>query len=155
MRRPVVQRGAERRRGGQALGWLVAAVAVLAAVVLIVLLARANDRVATVEGQGQAQVAALQRQLRGAEARARLTALQASLRADAEDGTEAAERQLEAILADLREAYADAEGRAAQTWEAIRDDLEGLGAQLRDDRREAAATLERVLERLRTDAETP
>lgn len=143
----------KRLRAGQALGWIVAALAVIAVIVLIVLLTRANDRVTTVERQSEEQVTTLRRQLRGAEAQARLSSLQASLRSGAEAGSEALVQQYESIMEDLRENYADAEGRSLETWNAIRDDLEMVGDQIRENTQEAANTLDGVLARLNADAE--
>lgn len=147
----LARRGALRRRG-VSLATILGIIAVIAIIVLVILLVRQTQQAGS-QQQAQQQIEQLQRELSGAEARARLNALKSAISSGVEE--EALREQYDAIRGDLEETYADAEGQAAETWDNISEGLDNLGDQLGAESQEAIDTIDGMLADLREQTEGP
>ncbi len=132
-----------RRQAGQTTLWVVIAVAAL---VIIGIILWSNRRTNTIRQQSTEQVTTLQGQIRGAEARARLSALKANILSG--QAAEGLDSQYQEVRAGLEEGYANAEGAAAETWTAVQGDLDILGDQIREGSGDAVATIDLIIDRI-------
>lgn len=73
------------------------------------------------------------------------------LRSGAEFDREAAADQVAEVRTNLAGALEDAEGAAAESWQAAQPELETLETQVREGSADALGTLESVIERIRSD----
>lgn len=151
-RQELAKRG-RLRQSGVSLATILGIIAVIAIIVLVVLLVRQTQQAGTAGQQAEEQITQLQRELRGAEARARLNGLKSAIASGVEE--EALRDQYESIRADLEETYADAEGQAAETWDSISDRLDQLGDQLGAESQEAIDSIDAMLADLRQQTDGP
>lgn len=140
-------------RHGVSLGAILGVIALLVVIVVVVLLVRDGGTAGGTEEEAQQQTEELQQDLTAADARARLESLRSAIESDVEQ--ESLQQQYDDVRGDLEEVYADAEGEAAETWDAISDDLDTLGDQIGEANEDAANTIDGILEQLGDGNETP
>lgn len=129
-----------RKHAGQTTVWVVVIIAII---VIVGIIWWSNRRTNTLRQQSTEQVTTLQSQIRGAEARARLSSLKANILAG--QAAEQLDSQYQDIRTGLEEGFSNAQGTAAETWAAIQGDLDTLGEQIRAGSNDAVATIDTII----------
>lgn len=148
-----LEKGGSLRRLGVSLATILGIVAIIAIVVLVILLVRQTQQAGSVQQEAEQQIEQLQRDLSGAEARARLNALKSSIASGVEE--EALREQYESIRTDLEATYQDAEGEAAETWENLSEQLDQLGDEIGEESQQAIDSIDAMLSELRQENANP